>query len=372
VQVRPFNWIGATVLVLAVFLLTAQTDPPQILPEPERERSFTIDGANLSIIPAAETIFLKFSGGVTCSSEEMSLSADVLELDVKTGMLTTQTRLKLPEMPESVDRSTTNPGEVVRSMAAQLELPEARFNARAIQRVGAAGGVSVEFQAFSLNTEELISIDGGNSWSASGRSVIRALDPNQKSEYELSADFLLFDARDQRALAQGNVSGKSLNNEVPEIELQAGRVMLDATSRVLTADNWLRIRYGNYEISCGSPDQEKAQKVETELPEMTDATVSFSFDTQQVEARGGVLFEDLSDGTRISAEELSADLSRPWLEIRGDPLLTRGSNSFSGTKFVVWREDGQTIVEIEGPQSATFNLDELEPIDGGEPETSPQ
>lgn len=361
-------------LALVPLLLAARSTPPEVEePETSPPRNLTIYGDSLSITPGETHSHLRFAGGVRCINNDMELNADVLELDLQTTEVTGGTELKLPQSEVGEESVVKDPGAVVRSMAAEMKVPSARFKASAIQRVGATGKVRVKVRSkgsgIDLATEDLVSTDGGSTWAASGRSTISSCD-DKGNCYEVSADHILYDMASQKALARGAIDGQYTGGNAEPVLISAERVELNLAKSVISASEYLNVTYHGYTMCCGSLKADiKDQEVSAgnnpmlQQPELglaaTAAGIEIDLKTKILKATGGISVTDKKRGIELTADKLTAYLDEDRLVATGKPHLTQGSSTFDGEKIVVSRQDGKTVVEVDGPQHAKLNVDEL-------------
>jgi lipopolysaccharide export system protein LptA len=380
------RYLAILLIVIFPLQLAARTEPPQIeQPEDTPARNFTIRGSNLTITPGETMSRLSFSGGVNCTTAEMELHADVLKLELRTAEVTGGTKYEGPKSAVEAQRLVDSPGETVRAMAAEMEIPRARFDESAIRQVVAQGNVRISSAAFSLQTSELASTDGGESWYTSGRSTISHCDETGAC-YELSSDYILYDMPNERALARGAISGSYRSGPDAEpVQISAERVELDIANSLINASEYLEVAYGDYVLCCGA----LAADIPNDLVRATDSPqlrqpgtgliasageLSVDLATMVLEASGGIRVSDPGRAIEMTAGQLTAYLEATGirehirLEAIGNPHLQRGESSFDGEKIVVFEEQGKTIIEVDGPQRARLDLDQL---DTGKKEGAP-
>ncbi|MCH7472258.1 hypothetical protein IIA79_04830 [bacterium] len=357
-------------------MLLFGADPPEPVEPPAAERTFSVRGAALTIQPGEETTYLRFSDGVTCSAQDFTLSADVVELRMLTGGATGGQALKLPKVAEPRENVVRDPGRIAAEMARELELPEARFSRSAIQHIAATGSVTVQARGVTFTTPELISTDGGRSWAALGRSTLAYSNKDNDEEYQLSAGHLLYDTESQRVLARGAIEGSFRHGGDPPIHMEAERMEMDVAQSKLAVQGYLLLHYKTLVLVCGAPtgaEQGQAPLADGARPPAEGAglnaqlssdssSVSVSVDLleQVVHAQGGVFLQDSELGITLSAGELIVDLRGMVLEASDGPELTYRGSVFKGTAITIRQEEQKTVIEVEGPQSARLNLETLD------------
>ncbi len=216
-----------------------------------------------------------------------------------------------------------------------------------------------------------MSTDGGRSWAASGRSTLSSSD-DAGNRYTVTADNILYDMPAGRALARGNISGEYAGGEAGEpVKLSAERVELDIARSLISASEFLEISYRGYRLCCGSLTADiAAQQVSAgDNPQLleqesglnaTAARIDLDLETLQLHATGGIRVEDPRRGIELTAGELSADLENNRMVASGSPHLQQGDSTFDGERITVFEEDGKTVIEVDGPQRARLDVDELD------------
>jgi len=217
-------------LLAGGLLLPAATDPPEPLELPATERVYTLKSEALTITPdkQEQVTHLLFSKGVTVAGEGISLSADTVELDVKSGEVGEYKRLKLPKMPEDPEHIVREPSQTIAEMGGELQLPEARFSQSSLREINAAGHVRVESEdGIVLTTEGLKSTDGGRAWVSTGRSLLQHVD-EQGNLAELSADVVQLNTESRFAEAIGNIEGSIVQRGIADpVEFKAQKCTLE-------------------------------------------------------------------------------------------------------------------------------------------------
>ncbi len=405
-MMRRFVLVMLTIIPL---LLAARSEPPQVeKPETPSKRKFTVYGASLSITPSSDLSYLVFTGGVRCVTAEMELSADVLEIDVQTSEVTGGTELKVPESKVGQERVVEDPGAVVRSMAAEIKVPSARFEERAIRRVGAKGNVRVKGENINLTTGELVSTDGGNTWSASGRSTFNSCD-DKGNCYKVSADYIVYDMSAEKAVARGNIDGQysdkggepvlisaesvTLNLKEDEFSASTAEVTFDTRMMAhLTATDDASTKHepagqaggGPQTATTGEPGQDRQDtRLKLRAAELVISQKSeLRPDSRQViEATGGIavsgLLGDSGQEIMLTADKLTAYFTGGTsdqsggtsagspnqtirLEATGSPHLAQGSSTFDGERIVIRLTREKIVIEVDGEQTARLDVKELE------------
>ena len=365
------RWTKRWAIGLALPLLTAAAEPMPIpqLPPPSA-RTFTLQSTALTIRPGQDTTYLVFSGGVSVTGKDFTLSADTVEVDVTSSIAMGGQGFKLPKKPESSERVVRDPGRAAAEMARELELPSANLTASAIKRVGAAGHVEVHGSGLKLSTGELVSTDGGRSWSAAGRSTISGSQAKTQQSYRLEADDLLFDTQTERAVARGNISGSFTRADDPPISVTAQRCELDLASQQLTASEGLTVTYGGVTLSCGdlSADFKASTLSASSSPRLTDTDnglmlsateLSADLAAQQVNASGAIDLVSTAHGISLTAGQVSVNLKTKVLVASNAPLVRYRGSTYSGETITISDVDGKTVIEVTGEQQAHLDLDDL-------------
>lgn len=349
--------------------------PPQVSVPAGKDRNYTLLGQSLLIRPGAQTTYLRFSKGVSVKGADFTLHADLVELDIASGEMSSANAFKLPKLKDAKERVVQDPGRVTAEMARELKIPDARFSANALKRVAAAGKVRVEARGMTLSTSGLVSQDGGRSWAAVGRCDLRRTDPVSGDRYALAADEVVYDTQTQRALAKGQVVGSFKSRNGQAIGLAAGLCELDLAQNKASASGALTVTYGALTLSCGSLTADLKRQlitagdqphlVEREYNLVLDADgLSVDLERELVTAQGSVAMRDEQRGVKLTAGKLAADLRSEQFTATINPLVTYRGSTFSGDKIVVRQEGGKTIVEVDGPQQARIDLDDVQ---GGAP-----
>lgn len=389
------------ILALGLLLLCAAADPPATEQPILEQPRMTIRGSALRILPGEELSYLRFSGGVTAEGEWFTLTADVAELDVLNTALAGFRDIELPSQARDPQRIVRDPGQTIAEMLRELKLPRMRLAESQLQRIGAAGGVSLVMQRpgaaiLTLTTDSLISIDGGKTWAVEQRSRFSYRDPGGGVAGGLVADYLVYDDTTRRALARGNVSGEAFWDEGTPVSFEAQRCEMDLTAQVLTISEGLLVRAGSLEMCCGvlSADLDARVLQASGAPRLVDHERGLELTAQTIDvalaadggeadqgrvvinARGGVTASldtarlqaadtaappaESAGPLRLTAAELRADLAERTITATGEPLLTYGDSSYRGQVITLrWEDERRFIVEVEGPQHARLRLDEL-------------
>jgi lipopolysaccharide export system protein LptA len=368
---KPWHsWMALGVLAALVLLLAADELPPRIEMPPATARSFTLKGNALSIYPGQETTQLAFSGGVNVAGKELTLTADAVQVTVLSSTAMGGKELQLPAKPQSRESVVREPGRAVAEMAKELQLPNANLTASAVKRVDALGDVLITSKDLRLTTSQVVSTDGGRSWAAVGRSVVTQSGAQAGEKYRLEADTLLFDTQTQRAVARGNVAGSFERPGQQAVSVSAQQCELDIPAQTLVASKGLTVRYGTVTLVCGDVSADfKASTLEaTTAPRLVDGDknlaltatqIDANIEGQQVTASGGVTVNETARGVTLTADKVTADLKSNVVVATGKPRLTYHDSTDSGTKITVRDDNGTTVIEVEGPQQAHINLDDL-------------
>lgn len=394
-------------LSLVPLLMAARSTPPEVeKPETSPPRNFTIYGESLTITPSSDLSYLVFTGGVRCVTAEMELTSDVLKLDVKTAEVTGGTKLKLPKPKVGEERVVEDPGAVVRSIAAQTEVPKAEFDKRAIQRVSAEGNVRVKGENINLTTGGLVSKDGGNTWSASGRSTISSCD-DKGNCYLVSADYIDYTLSDDTAVARGAIDGQYSGGSGEPVQISAESLVLNlkknnisASTAEVTFDTRLMEHLSptgaaGKPVPAGQPSG-SPQPSEAAGPEANQQDTKLKLlaaelvirqqseqprkSGQVIEATGGITLSghlgDEGQMITLTADRLTANFiggnadqntgatggnseQTIRLEATGNPHLSQGSSTFDGQQIVIKVTRDKTVIEVDGDQTARLNVDEL-------------
>jgi hypothetical protein len=383
---------------LGLLLLIAAADPPPAKQPAAEEPRMTIRGSTLRILPDGDFSYLRFSGGVTAEGEWFTLTADVAELDVLNTQLAGLRDIELPPQARDPQRIVRDPGQTIAEMFGEMELQKKRLAGSELQRIGAAGGVSLVMQrpgaaTLTLTTDSLISLDGGKTWAVEQRSRLSYRDPAAGVEGALIADYLVYDDDGNHALARGNISGDARWDDSAPVSFEAQRCEMDLTARLLTISEGLLVRSGSLEMCCGvlSADLDARLLQASGAPRLVDRERGLELTAQTIDielaaddasedqdgalitARGGVTASldaaqlSAEDGVaraagpiRLNAAELRADRAARTMTATGEPLLTWGDSSYRGQVITLrWEDEQHFVIEVEGPQHARLRLDEL-------------
>jgi len=364
------SWMALGVLVPLVLVLAADEQPPRIEMPPETARTFTLKGSTLTIYPGQETTQLAFSGGVDVTSKELTLTADTVQVTVLSSTAMGGKQLQLPAKPQSPESVVREPARAVAEMAKELQLPNANLTASAVKRVDAVGDVIITSKELRLATSQVVSTDGGRSWAATGRSVVTQSGAKAGEQYRLEADTLLFDTQTERAVARGNVAGSFERPGKQAVSVSAQQCELDIPAQKLIASKGLTVRYGAVTLVCGDVSADlKASTLEaTSAPRLVDGDnnlaltatqIDANIEGQQVSASGGVTVSETARGVTLTADKVTADLKNNIVVATGKPQLTYHDSTYNGTKITVRDDNGKTVIEVEGPQQAHINLDDM-------------
>lgn len=364
-------------LCACVALLTAADPPPEFTLPVDADHTMKIVGNALTIQPSADGVaYLRFTDGVVVTGEGFTLTAGVVELDVKSGEYFDLKSIKLPEPPEDQERIVNDPGQTIADMAKELKVPRPDFSASSVLRVGAAGGVTIKTRDMTLTTAMLVSTDGGATWAAEQRSVLRSLDPETGEGGEISADYLLYDIANNRMLARGNIISQTVLSDGRPLRAEAQQYELDLDSGTFLASDKLRIFSGDYMLCCGriSVDLQRERVVVSDFPHLLDKSTGRTLDAETIEtdlsgtmasARGNVRFSDPVSGLGLTAGEVNADLAAGIVIAGGEPEVRYRDSTYRGHSITVTlQDDGKVVVEVAGPQEAVINIDELETAPG--------
>lgn len=386
--------------MVAMLLALCAAQPPAIPPAPQTERNYTIKAEGLTIRPGPETTWLHFTDGVTISGKQVEVKAAELEVDIETGEMASLETLKLPKVESPHEQISEDPGKVAAEMARQLKLPSPDFSQSALRRLGATGGITLTGQGMTLSASQVVSADGGRSWNASGACRIQrevtASGKRAAESYSVEAEHLLYDTETDRAAAQGNVVAVYKRGKDDSLSVSAQRGELDLGKQQLSVAGSLTATYGDISISCeGLAADLKAGKITTVgAATISDSGlgVSVSASTAAVDLRsriftasGSVSAEARQDGVTLSAAKAEGTLPDEAVTgdgapvgtvivLTGEPVVHYKDSSFSGQRITVKQETGKdgkprTVIEVEGPQKAKLNLDELPKLksDRGKP-----
>lgn len=369
------------VLLASAAMLLAAADPPtgdgQLADETPFERTYTIRGNSLTIHPSEEVSYLKFAGGVTVDGDSFALSADVVELDVLSGSVTGGQSLKLPKAPLTVERAVSDPGQTAAAMARELKLPKAQalFTTSAVLRVGAAGSVVIRTPQVNVTAGELVSMDGGRSWATNGRSVAEYDNQAAGEYYRLAADYLIYDRESERGVARGAIFARMAFGDDPPIEVEAERCEFDIGTSQFSVSEGLVARQGTLSLRCGAMTAHLDQRtlLAEDTPQLTYAgdgwdvvleavSINVDLNAQLASAEGPTQLTELHHGMTLTAESMTVELTDRSLTASGNPVARYRDSIYRGERIIA-RQDGERIViEVEGPQSAHFNLDDLPEI----------
>lgn len=365
----------ATIVALLCALVLASEPPPQIVLPPNPSRNYTVVGQALTIRPGTQTTYLRFSSGVSVKGTDFTLNADVVELDIEASEMTSGEALHLPKVENVKERVIQDPGKVTAEMARELKLPDARFSASAIKRVGASGNVRVSAKGMSLSTSGLVSRDGGRSWATVGRCSIVRTDPVSGDKYELAAENVVYDTQSQRALAKGKVTGRFGMKDREPVEVQAEQCELDLEKGALSVKGPLHVQQGDLALECGSLEANlKQQTIDAgENPHLGQAINGLTLDAsklsvnlkhQTVVATGKITLTDSKRGVSLTAGKLEADLRAKSYIATGNPVVIYGGSTFKGETITVHQDGQKTVVEVKGEQNAHIDIDEVQTRNG--------
>jgi len=344
--------------------------PPRLTMPAESTRSFTIRGEGLTIQPGEKSTYLRFAGPVVVTGPDFSLSADVVELDIASSGLTSGAAVKLPKLPKGAEHAAQDPGAAAAAMAKELRLPEARFSASAIQRMGATGSVRVGAKGIQLAAPTLVSNDGGSTWAAIGRTTLERVDKTTGERYELAADSLVYDRQNLRAAAKGKVVGVFRHANDTPVEVSAEHCEMDFRTQRMQIPAPLSVKYGSLVLTSGSLDADVGERVmkATGTAEVQDTAHGLSMHAgslvadlkaRTIRATGGAEVSDTQRGVVLTAATFDLDLDRREVIASGNPVLRRGESVYSGKRILMREESGKTVIEVDGPQNLHLNLEDL-------------
>lgn len=367
------RWITIVLalLLIGALPLLAASEPPAPVGLPAGERSLTVHSEALDITPGQAVVYLRFSKGVTVSSEQFQLTADVVEVDVDSGQILSGQDAKLPKVPADVKYIVREPGKVISEMASELDLPKAQFSQSSLRRVGAAGNVRVENgEGVALTTSDLISTDGGRAWAASGRSSLTR-DDGAGNHAEMSADYLLLDTQANRALARGNISGRVEQPDYQAVVFEAESCEMDLDAQALHIRDGFHAEFGDLQLNCQTLFADLKQQVlyASDGPHLEDSATGLVLDADRVElhlaqrtalAQGQVRVEDSGRGIKLTSGRIEADLQSMVYTASNQPVLLYHDSSYTGTQITFTLGEDKTVIEVEGPQHAHINVEELQ------------
>ena len=353
---------------------TAVADMPRVTIPMGGDHRLVITSNRLFIQPGEEqgVYYLRFCEGVRVTGEEFALSADIVELDVTNSESMDFRTMEFPTPAADPDRIVRDPGKVIAEMAQEMKVPRADLGESSVRRVGAGGRVVVNVQSIRLETEQLVSTDGGYTWSAESRSRLTAIDPETGTGAKIAADYLLYDMRDGRMLARGNIITERIGPGGLPLTAESQRYELDLEQQTLRASEGLKLFSGDYQMCCGriSADVANDRLLVTDSPHLMDHATGRSLDATEIEsdlngtratARGDVQFRDPVTGLSLAADEVSVDIAAGVIRATGGPVVTYQGSSFTGEEIVITLNDDRSVtIEVTGPQQAHLNLDELE------------
>jgi len=366
------SWL--VLLLAGGLLLPAATDPPEPLELPETERQLTLESESLSIKPSRENIYLLFSGEVTVTGEDYHMSADVVELDINPDDVLKNKGFSLPKMPEDTEHIVQEPSEAIAEMGYELQLPNAQFSESSLRRVAAAGNVRVESEeGVMLTTEELISTDGGRSWASTSRSRL-SRDDADGNHAEVAADYLLLDVESNRALARGNIEGSVVqvadDGGNSEVTFNAQSCEYNLEEKSLSIREGLEAHMGSLSLCCGTllADLENNLLYASDTPHLLDSENGVSLDAYRLEANitkktaraeGDVWISYPLRSATLSAGRVDANLEQRIYTATGSPELHYGDTTYTGQQIKITLDGDKTVIEVEGPQYARINVEEL-------------
>ena len=356
-------------MAAGLLLAISATEPPEIAGPRQYERSFTIKSTSLVIIPSRGISYLRFENGVEVNAKDFQLIAETVEIDIDSSGLASQ-QIELPDVEAPPERVVQDPGSVAAEMARGLKMPQARFDPSVLKRIAAAGGVSVRARGVSLDTEELVSTDGGETWTTSGGSALAYRDADSGDEYSLQAASIAYNRITERAVAEGELHAVYSSGENPPITLTAQRGETDLKNNTVNLSGGIVATYGEMTLICTTLVADLNQQVlhANGSAILTDresgvTLTAFALDVylaeQRASASGGVTVEHEGYRAELSAERIDADITNNVITARGGPSITFGNSSFSGEEIKVTLDGARTIVEVDGQQQAAIDVDEV-------------
>jgi hypothetical protein len=378
-------------------------DPPIPKHPDEQGRSYLVYANGLEISPEGDTSTMVFSGGVSIEGRGLRLYTDTLSLTLRSDILPQSQDIRLPE-GELPDGESPTAGEDLSQMARDLKLPKARFQVDSVRSIKAVGNVRFEGHGVQISTHSVESRDGGLNWYGTGRTTL-SMSGSGKGNTQISANGLHLDSVSSIVTASGKINGVYTQRGNPDpLLLEAESCSFDMNSGIVTVPGEMTMSYGTIDMQispladAAALQGSVARELAPLVPKADDATlnedspgVSIDLRNRIVRARGSVHVEDPQHGIELNALNLDylmdegrmtawqvelqdighgMTLNAPKVEIHteerrleasGMPVLRYLSSSYTGERITVNEDDeGLLVIEIEGQQLATLNLDELE------------
>lgn len=354
--------------------MPSATDPPQPQEVPPTQRNLTIRSESLTITPNPPLVFLSFSRGVIVTGEGFQLSADEVKLEVDASEVLQDQDFELPDVPKDTEHIVRDPGQTIAEMGDELQLPQAQFTDSSLRGVRAAGDVRVKSeQGVVLTTEELVSTDGGRSWSSTSRSRL-SRDDADGNHAEVAADYLLLDVESSRALARGNIEGSVIqmadDGGNSKVTFNAQSCKYNLEEKTLSIREGLEAHMGDLSLCCGSlvADLEENKLYASDTPHLLDAEQGITLDANRIEAditaqtalaEGDVWINDPVRRANLSAGLIQADFKAREYTATGSPELHYGDTFYTGQQIKITLDGDKTVIEVDGPQHAKINVEEL-------------
>ena len=410
-------WLAGTVPGPARATQSAAAPPVPAQPEAQG-RSYLVYASGLEINTQQDTTEMLFTGGVRIEGRGLLLYTDRLELVLRSDILPQSPQIELPaegmpSLPDVLENRSS--GDDLAKIARELELPRAKFQSDSVRSLKASGNVRFEGQGVVISTDSVESRDGGLNWFGNGRTNM-SMAGNGRGSTQLSADGIHLDSAAGIVTASGNITGSySQPGREESLRLETDNCIFNMNSGLVTVPGEVRLNYGTIDMLF-SPlageaalQQSVAHELQPLVPQASPgqamppaaAGVSIDLPGRVVRARGSVHVADPERGIELDALNLDylmdegrmtawqvelkdighgMTMSAPLVEIYTDekrleasgmPVLRYQSSSYTGERITVSENaDGLLVIEIEGQQLATLDLDELEHF-GDEEEDGP-
>jgi hypothetical protein len=179
--------------------------------------------------------------------------------------------------------------------------------------------------------------------------------------------------------------------------VSAQRGELDLGKQHLSVAGSLTAAYGDISINCDGLNADLKAGIITTTGTATvndsglgvsvsSGSASVDLQSRSFTATGGVKADARQDGVTLSAAQAEGTLpddagkgegapAGTVIVLTGEPVVHYKDSSFTGKKITVRQESGKdgkprTVIEVEGPQKAKLNLDELPALKGDMPKSS--
>jgi lipopolysaccharide export system protein LptA len=378
---KPGAIIKQLIWAIVLPLLISATEPPALEGPRQYERSFTITSTSLVIIPSKGISYLRFENGVEVNAKDFQLIAETVEIDIDSSGLASQ-EIGLPNVEAPPERVVEDPGSVAAEMARGLKMPQARFDPSVLRRIAAAGGVSVRARGVSFDTDQLVSTDGGETWTASGGSSLAYRDADSGADYKLNANSIAYNRISERALAEGQLRAEYASREGPPIVLTADRGETNLRENSVSVSGNIVAQYGEMTLICTTLTADLDRQLlhanggamlsdkESGIT-LTATALDVYLAEKRASASGGVHVEHEGYRAELVADRIEADIANNVIMAEGAPVIKFGNSSFSGKQIKVSLAGERTIIEVDGEQSAAIDIDDIRQLNNPRSDPGP-